>query len=563
MEGSSPHDSAILALAVPAMLALAADPLLSIVDTIFVGQAGADPLAALGVNSALFTMSFVVFNFLATATTPLVAASLAHGDKDKAGKVTVQALLLAGVLGMGLWGGLAVGAESALSLMGAGPETGAMHDMAKDFLIIRAAASPAVLLATVGQGVFRGLQDMRTPLGITLGANAINLGLDMLLILGLGWGVSGAATATCAAEWAAAVAYLALLWQRREALGGLRLDSVLGERAAKALQDFMPFLKAGGAVLMRTAVLLGTKTLASATAARLGPVPIASHQVVSQLWLLSSLLIDSVAIAGQALVAVELGRGDVKAARDVSNRLLQLGVGLGVVLAAGFWAGEPFIPGIFSSDAAVEAAVQGVLPLAVAMLPVNAAVYVLDGVLVGASDFKFMAGAMVVAAATAVGLLLGVEPLGLGLEGVWGAMAVLMVSRMATLAWRYQDPSGPLPPQQARQQQQDEVSSLIDVEPLDGSSSPSIGLGEPLLPGNAPAAAEGTEQAVLKGPGRLGACSELPYVEIEEFGSPVRVGRGRRTLLANKAVVHPGGAKGAFLHQEQRQHAVAKSYKDE
>lgn len=89
---SSKHDPAIFALALPAVLALAADPLLSMVDTVFVGQAtGTDALAALGVNSALFTLAFVVFNFLATATTPMVASSLATGDKERAGKVTLQA----------------------------------------------------------------------------------------------------------------------------------------------------------------------------------------------------------------------------------------------------------------------------------------------------------------------------------------------------------------------------------------------------------------------------------------------------------------------------------------
>lgn len=132
----------------------------------------------------------------------------------------------------------------------------------------RAAASPAVLVATVGQGVFRGLQDMRTPLGITLAANTINLALDTVLILGLGWGVTGAACATSAAEWAAGAAYLALLWQRRGALGGLDVRSVLGAGTRQTVAEFGPFLRAGGAVLMRTAVLLGTKTLATATAAR-------------------------------------------------------------------------------------------------------------------------------------------------------------------------------------------------------------------------------------------------------------------------------------------------------
>jgi hypothetical protein len=418
-------------------------------------QAGADALAALGVNSALFTFSFVVFNFLATATTPMVASSLALGDRQAAGKVTLQALGLASVLGAALAGGLLHGADGALALMGAGPETGRVHELATEFLTIRQApfrrgrrgrghvcacwrlkgcvggfdgggggrpprqacsrhagkrlaapgvlkesggrgevdgtgcaigpagqapappfprnacralAAPAALLMTVGQGAFRGLQDMRTPLGITLAANAINLALDTVLILGLGWGVRGAATATTTAEWVAAAAYLGLLYRRRAELGGLDPRLLLGARLREAAAEMAPFLQAGSAMLMRTALLLGTKTLASATAARwppppaapaclpplpallaaraaaqpgggpcigrapagrplssgqqwphqrrttpfpsppphrLGVVPIAAHQVVTQLWLLSSLIVDSVAIAGQTLVAVQ------------------------------------------------------------------------------------------------------------------------------------------------------------------------------------------------------------------------------------------------------------------
>lgn len=447
---ASPHDGAIFALALPAVLALAADPLLSMVDTIFVGQVGADALAALGVNSALFTFSFVVFNFLATATTPVVAAALAVEDRERAGKVTLQALGLATVLGGALAVALVAGSDGALALMGAGPETGRVHELATEFLVIRAAAAPAALIMTVGQGAFRGLQDMRTPLGITLAANAINLGLDIFLIMGLGWGVRGAATATTTAEWVAAAAYLGVLWARRDALGGLSPRLVLGSRVRDALAEMLPFLQAGGAMLMRTALLLGTKTLASATAARLGVVPVAAHQVVTQLWLLSSLIVDSVAIAGQSLVAVQLGKGDVREARAVGNRLLGLGIGAGAALAALFWLAEPVIPSIFSSDAEVEAAVRQVLPIAVAMLPINAAVYVFDGIITGASDFKFMAGAMVLAAGTAAGLLLGVEPLELGLPGVWYALGLLMVSRLGTMLWRYQSEDGPLPPSAER-----------------------------------------------------------------------------------------------------------------
>ena len=179
-----------------------------------------------------------------------------------------QALGLASVLGGVLTVVLVVFSDGALALMGAGPETGHVHELATEFLLVGAAAAPAALLMTVGQGAFRGLQDMRTPLAITLAANAINLGLDCALILGAGWGVRGAAVATTTAEWVAAVAYLACLWQRRDALGGLSPRLVLGERLGAAVEEMVPFLKAGGAMLMRTGLLLGTKTLASATAAR-------------------------------------------------------------------------------------------------------------------------------------------------------------------------------------------------------------------------------------------------------------------------------------------------------
>jgi MATE family multidrug resistance protein len=464
---ASPHDPAIFSLALPAVLALAADPLLQVVDTIFVGQTGPDALAALGVNSALFTFSFLVFNFLATATTPLVATAIAAGDGRRAGTVTIQAMLLATVLGTGLTAGLTIGADQALMLMGTDPTaTPEMFSLAKDFLLIRALAAPAVLLMTVGNGAFRGLQDMRTPLNITLATNAINFGLDTLLILGLGWGVKGAATATSIAEWIAAIAYLSLLYRRKDQLGGLEIGSAINSTSlSAAAADMAPFLQAGGAVLLRTAMLLGTKTLASATAARLGPTSIASHQVVMQLWLLSSLIIDSLAVAGQSLVAVDKGRGDIARARQVSNRLLQLGIGGGVVLAAGFWVAEPYIPGIFTQDSGVTAATEAILPIAVAMLPINAAVYVFDGILVGASDFKWMAGAMVVAAASAVGLLMGVEPMELGLTGVWGALAVLMTGRLATLVWRYQSPNGPLPPHGSLIASSSLTSNVIPVIP--------------------------------------------------------------------------------------------------
>lgn len=203
-----------------------------------------------------------------------------------------------------------------------------------------------MLLVTVGQGVFRGLQNMRAPLLITLATNAVHLGLDLLLMFKLGLGIQGAAASTAASEWLAAGAYCWLVWQRRDVLG---LWPPPRMPANQIKQRLMPFLQAGSAVVMRTGSLLGTKTLATAVAARLGPGAVASHQVLMQLWVLSSMLTDSLAVSGQTLIAVNLGQGQPGTARQISERLVQLGLGLGVGLAVLSGASAPWWPQLFTA----------------------------------------------------------------------------------------------------------------------------------------------------------------------------------------------------------------------
>ncbi|MCK5488455.1 MAG: MATE family efflux transporter, partial [Gemmatimonadetes bacterium] len=159
-------DRDILRLALPALGALAADPLVSMVDTVFVGRLGVVPLAALGVNTSIFAMAFVVFNFLAYGTTPLVARAVGRGDRAGAGDVVMQAFLLAAVVGGVATLLLELLAGPIVSVMGAGQE---LRDPALSYLRIRALAGPAVLFVTAGHGAFRGYQDTRTPLLVTLG----------------------------------------------------------------------------------------------------------------------------------------------------------------------------------------------------------------------------------------------------------------------------------------------------------------------------------------------------------------------------------------------------------
>ncbi|CAD7700953.1 unnamed protein product [Ostreobium quekettii] len=428
----------------------------------FVGRLGPNELGALGVNTALYSLAFFLFNFLASTTTPLVATAVAAQDKDKAGQVTIQGLILAGVLGISLLGGLVIGQDWFLGVMGA---DGSMLAPAKEYLVARSFAAPAVLVVLVGTGVLRGLQDMKTPLLITLFANAANLVLDPILIYSFDLGVRGAAVATTAAEWLSAGAYVMVLWRERETLG---LDCSYSVAVRRAQADYLPFLQAGGTVLLRTFVLLFTKTFASSVATHLGPVNIAAHQVVAQFWLLHSLTTDSLAVSAQSLVAVALGKGDMRQARGLSDRLLQFGIALGVFWTFFLQAASPVLPSIFTSDGTVATAVYSIAPIATFVLPISSAAYVYDGIFIGAKDFRFLAFSMSSAAVCVCTALFLVEPLGWGLPGVWWCQSGMLILRASILTWRYQQQRGPVPRQISKPVEEGTVA-VVDNEELEGS----------------------------------------------------------------------------------------------
>lgn len=421
------HDGPILELAVPALAGLAADPLVSLVDTAFVGQLGAVPLAALGVNASVFSMAFVIFNFLAYGTTPRVGRALGDENRREAGRVVMQALTLAVASGAAALAALQLFADPILAAMGA---HGEMRGPALSYLRIRALAGPAVLLISAGRGAFRGYQDTRTPMMVTLGLNAVNLVLDPILIFGLGWGLVGAAIATAIAQWCGALAFVFLLLvRRREELGiGLELPKVA---------ELLPFLRVGWELFLRTAALIGTMTLATAIAARVGVTAVAAHQVANQLWLFLALVVDALAVSGQALVSQHLGAGEEDEARAVSNRLLQWGILVGVVLALGFAGLRPWLPGWFSDDPETVQRVYDIFIFVILLQPLNGLVFVWDGIFMGAESFAYLAKAMLASAVAAAAVLFLVQPMGWGLDGVWWGITTLMLVRVVTLAVPY------------------------------------------------------------------------------------------------------------------------------
>lgn len=417
-------DREIVGLAVPAMAALAADPLLGLVDTALVGRLGAIPLAALGIGVAIFSFLFVAGNVLAYGTTAEVARLRGAGQPDAAARHALQALWLAVGVGLVAVLALVVAAPWVVTAMGAAEP---VADPAAAYVRVRALAGVSVLVVMVGHGAFRGLKDTRTPLWVTAAANVANAGLSWALIYPAGLGVVGAAWGTVLAQGGAAVTFV-LLGSRALPQPDLRIEPKAMARIARVSRD----------LLLRTLSLLAGLLITTAMAARMGAETVAAHQVARELWTFLTLVLDGFAIAGQAMVADALGRGQPLRAHHVGRRLIGWGLVTGAGLGLGYLALEGPLPRVFTGDEAVLAEVAAVWWLVALLQPVGGVVFVLDGVLMGAADYRFLLWSTGAAALLVLGPLSAAAwVFGWGLTGIWWAMVAMMVVRLATIVVRF------------------------------------------------------------------------------------------------------------------------------
>jgi putative MATE family efflux protein len=414
----------ILALAVPAIGTLVADPLMGLVDTAVVGRLGAAQLGGLGLGVAVLTTVSWVFNFLVFGTTSTVAKAVGAGDLEAAGRRVSHATQVALVLGLAVGGLLLLVAPDLLRLLGAVEE---LIDPGTAYLRVRALGVPLLLLAYVGHGAFRGVSDTRTPLLIVVLANVVNAVLTVGLVFGLGMGIAGAAWATVVAE-AVTVVLLGLRLKRTglPLAGHGRPDRT--QLAALVVVSRDLFLRTGGLLLGFLAV--------TAAAARVGTVPAAAHQVLWQTFLLVSFLMDGFAIAAQAMVGTALGAGDEDEARAVGRDLLLWGAGGGLVVGLALLAGSGVLPRVLTDDPAVLGMVATAWWLASLGHVLNGTVFVLDGALMGAEDFAYLRTWTLVAAA--VGAIGGqaVATFGGGLLGLWVVIQLMMLVRLVSLVLR-------------------------------------------------------------------------------------------------------------------------------
>ncbi|WP_432041390.1 MATE family efflux transporter [Streptomyces cadmiisoli] len=415
------HDREIVSLAVPAFGALVAEPLFVLVDSAIVGHLGTAQLAGLGVASALLTTAVSIFVFLAYATTAAVARRVGAGELPAAIRQGMDGIWLALLLGAGVIAVVLPTAPFLVDFFGAS-DTAAPY--ATTYLRISSLGIPAMLVVLAATGVLRGLQDTRTPLYVAVAGFIANAVLNAVLVYGAGFGIAGSAWGTVIAQCGMAAAYLVVVVRGARRHGASLRPDTAGIRASA---------QAGVPLLVRTLSLRAILLIATAVAARLGDADIAAHQIILSLWSLLAFALDAIAIAGQAIIGRHLGAGDVRGARDVCRRMVQWGIAVGVVLGFLVVVARPAFLPLFTSDSIVKDTALPALLVVALSQPICGVVFVLDGVLMGAGDGRYLAWAMILTLAVFTPVALLVPTLGGGLTALWLAMTLMMTVRMLTL----------------------------------------------------------------------------------------------------------------------------------
>jgi putative MATE family efflux protein len=419
----------ILRLAVPAFGALVAEPLFLLADSAIIGHLGVAQLAGVGLASAVLHTAVGLMVFLAYSTTPAVARAIGDGQLGKAlaaGRDGVWLALLLGVV-LAVAGFLA--ADPLVGLLGA---DGEVRAFAVDYLRWSMPGLVAMLLIFAGTGLLRGLQDTRTPLVVATAGFALNIVLNLWLVYGLGWSVAGSAVGTSVAQWAMAGVYLAIVRRNAVRNGVGLLPSWRGIRSMARVGSWLMLRT----LSLRIAILATVVVVTSQ-----GAVNLAAHQLAMTIFSFLAFALDALAIAAQALIGRELGASNAGKARLLTGTMVRWGLGFGAVTGLLLAVAAPWAGTLFTSDPEVRSALALALWVLAAGQPLAGYVFVLDGVLIGAGDARYLALAGVMNLAAYVPLLVAVALLGAsggaGLAWLWAAFALgYMAARAVTLGLR-------------------------------------------------------------------------------------------------------------------------------
>ena len=428
-------------LAIPAIFAGIAEPVLSITDTAIVGnipEQGLESLAAAGIVGSFLSMLIWILGQTRSAISAIVAQYLGAGRLNEITALPAQAIYLnVGVSLIILLGTLPFSAEI-FELLNA---SGSILELCISYYGIRVWGFPLTLFTFAIMGTFQGLQNTFFPMLIALTGTSLNILLDLLLVYGYGdlvppMFLDGAAWASLISQAVMAVMALVLLLARTPVRLSLKwpLHPELKRLVGMALNLFVRTLSLNIALLFAVREATG-----------LGDRFIGAHTIAINLWLFAAFFIDGYSAAGKILGGRFLGSGDYDSLWLLARKILKYGL---VVSAALMLAGGVFyypIGRIFSSEEAVLTTFYSIFFIVILGMPINTVAFIYDGIFKGLGKMRFLRNVLL--GATFLGFLpvlyMG-KFLSWGLYGIWAAFTVWMLVRGGALVWKFRRTFRPL-----------------------------------------------------------------------------------------------------------------------
>ncbi|MFZ7090279.1 MATE family efflux transporter [Primorskyibacter sp. 2E233] len=418
----------VLKIALPILLANVTIPILGAVDTGVVGQIPeAEPIAAVGVGAIILSAVYWIFGFLRMGTVGLTAQAAGEGNRPEVAALLTRALMI------GIAGGIALIFLQDLVYWAAfrlSPASAHVEDLARAYMQIRIWSAPAAIAIYGITGWLIAQERTRDVLILQLWMNGVNVCLDLVFVLQLGWGVDGVAFATFLAEWS-----------------GLALGLVLC-RAAFGVPDWRDWTRVFDREKLRRMAVVNTDILIRSMllqaifvsflllGGRFGSVTLAANQVLLQFLHITGYALDGFAFAAEAIVGQAFGAGAVASIRRGAKLTSIWALIFAVIMAVCFAMIGPWLIDIMAKDPEVQQAARLYLPWMV-MTPIfMLGLIMLDGIFIGATRSADMRNMMFVSAAIyLVALWALLEPM--GNHGLWMAMLISMLARGITLGLRY------------------------------------------------------------------------------------------------------------------------------
>ncbi len=423
-------------LAAPAILAGIAEPIISLVDTAMIGRLGTIPLGAVGLGSSIFLLLIWVLTQTKTAISSIVSRHYGSDTLNAIKTLIPQTLIFNVILGVVIYFFVSKYATEIIQLYQADEM---FLKPASLYLKIRSMGIP-IVLATYGIfGIFRGLQNTKWAMQISLVGGGINLLLDYLLIFGIGpinpMGIEGAAYASLAAQ--IVMLILAIIYFIKHTPFDFNLQ-------LKPNPEFSTLLLLSLGFFARTILLNIVFYQATKHASRYGVISVAAHTICINIWLFSSYFIDGYANAGNAISGRLYGQKQYTTMYDLAIRLLKISIGIGAALGLFYLSLYNLIPKFFSSSEDVTTLFKSVFWIIILSQPINAVAFSLDGIFkgMGKSGFLFLS----LAIATFIGffpILHFLEDKGYELHSVWWGFVLFMAFRGGILLWKFRIDFGP------------------------------------------------------------------------------------------------------------------------